>query len=151
MSYSKFEYFFNQERKLAPNQSEKYSRSISNAYYTLAASANRKRKRIPSKLIRVYTASKMSSGNSQLGPFSEGLFIYSFIHFFGFSNPATKMLRLKEKRCQIVYLTVADIRERLISWSHPSFLVARLASRFGLSLYSLQKNSFTNVRDLVTF
>ena len=79
MSCFKFEYLFNEEAKLAPNQSEKYSRSISNAYYTLAASANRKRKRIPSKLIRVYTASKMSSGNSQLGPFSEGLFIYSFI------------------------------------------------------------------------
>ena len=130
MSYSKFECFFNQERKLAPNQSEKYSRSISNAYYTLAASANRKRKRIPSKLIRVYTASKMSSGNSQLGPFSEGLFIYSFIIvyvvmsiFFGCSRPATKMLRLKEKGYQIEYLTVADIRERFISWSHPSFLV----------------------------
>ncbi len=106
---------------MAPNQSEKYSRSISNAYYTLAASANRKRKRIPSKLIRVYTASKMSSGNSQLGPFSEGLFIYFFIIvyvvmsiFFGFSRPATKMLRLKEKGYQIEYSTVADIRERFI-------------------------------------
>ena len=53
--------------------------------------------------------------------------------FFGFSRPATKMLRLKEKGCQIEYLTVADIRERLISWIHPSFLVVRLASRFGLS------------------
>jgi hypothetical protein len=74
MSSSKFEYLCNQEAQLAPNQSEKYSRSISNAYYTLlAASANRKRKRIPSKIIRVYTASKMFSGNSQLGPFSEGV------------------------------------------------------------------------------
>ena len=33
------------------------------------------------------------------------------------------MLRLKEKGYQIEYLTVADIRERFISWSHPSFLV----------------------------
>ena len=33
------------------------------------------------------------------------------------------MLRLKEKGYQIEYLTVADIRERLISWSHPSFFV----------------------------
>ena len=73
MSCSKFAYFFNQEAKLAPNHGEKYSCKISNAYYALVASANRKRKRNSFKIIRVYTASKMSSGNSQLGPFSEGL------------------------------------------------------------------------------
>jgi len=130
MSSSKFEYLCNQEAQLAPNQSEKYSRSISNAYYTLAASANRKRKRIPSKIIRVYTASKMSSGNSQLGPFSEGL-LFIFINFpieqklilSDYFGPATKMLRLKEKGYQIEYLTVADIRERFVTWIHPSFLV----------------------------
>jgi hypothetical protein len=72
----------------------------------------------------------MSSGNSQLGPFSEGvLFIfYKFpieqkLILSDYFGPATKMLRLKEKGYQIEYLTVADIRERFISWSHPSFLV----------------------------
>ena len=68
--------FLNLDAKSTPNYCTKYTSSISNAYYALAASSNRKRKLISSKLIRVYTASKMSSGNSQLGPFSEGIYYF---------------------------------------------------------------------------
>ena len=66
--------FLNLEAKNSPNYRSKHCSSISNAYYALAASFSRKRKLISSKIIRIYTASKMSSGNSQLGPFSEGFY-----------------------------------------------------------------------------
>lgn len=80
----------NLEAKSTPNYSLKYCSSISNAYYALAASCNRKRKLNSSKIIRVYTASKMASGNSQLGPFSEGIYyliinyklVFNVMHYF---------------------------------------------------------------------
>ena len=70
---------FNKEARQSPNFRSNYSPSISNAFYSVAASLNRKRKRPTNKLIRVYAASKMACGNSHLGPFTDGKIVPNFI------------------------------------------------------------------------
>jgi len=70
-----FDELFNQEVKKLANFKSKFTPNIKNSYYAIAA---RKRKRDESLLIRVYSASSMSSGNSLLGSFAEGLITYLF-------------------------------------------------------------------------
>ena len=71
---SKIDELFNFEAAKSTKNQSKYSLDRSNAFYSMLTRSKRKIKCCDEKLIRVYSAGKMDCGNSQLGPFNEGLF-----------------------------------------------------------------------------